>query len=85
MPAGTPFRTKPQLALDMLTTLVAEGSLPLRWVTCDEGFSVSPAFLDGVAGLGLGYLAEVARNSHVWPARLQTGGSPSQEVGTVAD
>ena len=73
--------------------LVAEGSLPVRWVTCDEGFSVSPAFLDGVAGLGLGYLAEVARNTHVWTARPAQGGAPSrpvfaapsQEVGVVAD
>ena len=46
-------------------TGVAEGSLPVRWVTCDEGFSVRHAFLDGVAALGLGYLAEVARNTHV--------------------
>ena len=51
--ADTPFRSEPKL--------VAEDSLPLRWVTCDEGFSLSHAFLDGVAGLGLGYLAEVAR------------------------
>ena len=93
VPADTPFRSKPQLALDMLTALVAEGSLPLRWVTCDEGFSLSHAFLDGVADLGLGYLAEVARNTQVWTARPQTGGFPSrpvfsappQEVGTVAD
>ena len=93
MPEGTPFRTKPQLALDMLRALVAEASLPVRWVTCNEGFSVSHAFLDGVAALGLGYLAEVARNTHVWTARPAQGGSPSrpvfsapsQEVGTVAD
>ncbi|MCY4519484.1 MAG: IS701 family transposase [Caldilineaceae bacterium] len=93
VPADIPFRTKPQLALDMLTALVAEGSLPVRWVTCDEGFSVSHAFLDGVAALGLGYLAEVARNTHVWTTRPQQSGSPSrpvfsapsQEVGAVAD
>ena len=93
VPADTPFRTKPQLAPDMLTDLVAEGSLPVRWVTCDEGFSISHAFLDGVAALGLGYLAEVARNTHVWTTRPQRSGSPSrpvfsapsQEVGAVAN
>ena len=63
VPADTPFRSKPELALEMLAALVAEGSLPVRWVTCDEGFSISHAFLDGVADLGLGYLAEVARNT----------------------
>ena len=80
VPADTPFRTKPQLALEMLTALVAEGSLPVRWVTCDEGFSISHAFLDGVADLGLGYLAEVARNTHVWTTRPQRSGSPSRPV-----
>ena len=93
VPADISFRSKPQLALAMLAALVAEGSLPLRWVTCDEGFSISHAFLDGVADLGLGYLAEVARNTQVWTARPQTGGFPSrplfsappQEVGAVAD
>ena len=92
VPEGTPFRTKPQLTLDMLRALVAEDSLPVRWVTCDEGFGGSHAFLDGVAALGLGYLAEVARNTHVWTARPEQGGSPSrpvfsapsQEVGAVA-
>ena len=67
--------------------------LPVRWVTCDEGFSISHAFLDGVADLGLGYLAEVARNTHVSTARPAQSGSPSrpvfsapsQEVGVVAD
>ena len=42
------------LALDMLTDLVAKGTLPVRRVTCDEGFSVSHAIADGVAALGLG-------------------------------
>ena len=93
VPEGTPFRTKPQLALDMLTNLVAEGTLPVRWVVCDEGFGSSHDFLDGVAGLGLGYLAEVPRNTQVWTTRPQRTGPPSrpvfsrppQEVGAVAD
>ena len=49
----------------MLTTLTTEGSLPVCWVTCDEGLGISHAFLNGVAALGLGYLAEVSRNTHV--------------------
>ena len=93
VPEGTAFRTKPQLALEMLTGLVAEGTLPVRWVTCDEGFGGSHDFLDGVAGLGLGYLAEVPRNTHVWTTRPQRTGPPSrpvfsrppQEAGAVAE
>ena len=61
------FRTKPQLVLEMLTELVAEGSLPARWVSCDEGYGRSVDFLDGVAALGLGYMVEVPVDTRVWP------------------
>ena len=47
-PEDTPFRTKPHLALEMPTALTAEGTLLMRWVTCDEGFGRSHAFLDSV-------------------------------------
>ena len=83
VPADTAFRTKPELALEMLSALVAEGTLPLRWVTCDEGFGHSHAFLDGVADLGLGYLAEVPRDTQVWTTRPQRSGPPSRPVFSV--
>ena len=35
------FHTKSQLALELLTELMAEGLLPARWVTCDEGYGLS--------------------------------------------
>ena len=76
IPEGTPFRTKPQLALKMLAGLVTEGSLQVCWVTYDEGFGCNHDFLDGVAALGLGYLAEVTRNTHVWTTRPARSGSP---------
>ena len=67
--ACTSPRAKPQLALDMLSDLVLEGSLLVRWVTCEEGISVNHAFLDGVATLALDYLTGVTLNTHVWTAR----------------
>ena len=70
--AAAVFRTKPQLALAMLTELVAEGSLPARWVVCDEGYGRAVDFLDGVAALGLGYMAEVPVDTRVWPTRPPT-------------
>ena len=85
VPVGAPFRTKPELALEMLAGLVAEGPLPVRWVTCDEGFGRSHDFLDGVADRGLGYLAEVPRNTRVWTTRPTRSGPPSQTVAAVAD
>ena len=89
------FRTKPQLALEMLTELVAEGSLPARWVSCDEGYGRSVDFLDGVAALGLGYVAEVPVDTRVWPerpptvtprtrVRLAPGAPPSLEARALA-
>ena len=33
----------------MLAELVADGSLPARWVSCDEGYGRSVDFLDGVS------------------------------------
>ncbi len=72
--ASTSPRAKPRLALDMLSDLVSEGWLPVRWVTCDEGISVSHAFLDGVATLALDYLAGVTCNTHVWTARPELAG-----------
>ena len=56
----------------MLTELVAEGSLPVRWVTCDEGYGRSVDFLDGVRVLGLSYRAEVPVDTRLWPTRPPT-------------
>ncbi len=70
--AAMAFRTKPQLALELLTELVAAGSLPARWVVCDEGYGRSVDFLDGVAALGLGYMAEVPVDTRLWPERPPT-------------
>lgn len=66
MPDQLTFQTEPQLALEMVSGLAQRGVLPFRWVACDEGYGKSPAFLDGIADLGKWYLAEVARDLHVW-------------------
>ncbi len=93
--AATAFRTKPQLALELLTDLVAAGSRPARWVVCDEGYGRSVDFLDGVAALGLGYMAEVPVDTRLWPERpptvtprtrprLAPGAPASREARTLA-
>ena len=53
VPEGLAFQTKPELGLGMLRAILAAGTLPGRWLACDEGFGRSPAFLDAVAALGL--------------------------------
>lgn len=72
VPADLAFASKPQLALQMLETILQEGSLPARWVLADEAFSGSPAFLDQIAAWGLHYFAEVALDTRVWRQRPAT-------------
>ena len=54
VPTEVTFRTRPALAVEMITALHERGSLPFRWVLGAESVGVSPPFLDQVAGLGLG-------------------------------
>ncbi len=72
IPQETLFKSKPELALDMLQAGVAQGSLRFRWVTCDEAFGSNPSFLDGVAALGRWYFAEVPCDTRMWTTRPET-------------
>jgi SRSO17 transposase len=72
IPSETTFQTKPALALEMLTAVVQSQALRCRWVVADEAFGNNPDFLDGVAGLGLRYFAEVPHSTRVWEARPAT-------------
>lgn len=68
-----PAETKHELAAQLVERIMADGRLKARWVVCDEGYGDSPAFLQRLAGAGWWYLAEVPRDTKVWP-RLQTAG-----------
>jgi SRSO17 transposase len=72
VPKEATFQTKPELGLEMLEAVCQEGTLPGRWLTCDEAFGRSTVFLDQVADLGLWYYAEVPRDTCVWLARPVT-------------
>lgn len=76
IPDETPFRTKPELALEMLKAAVAEGTLGFRWVTCDEDFGKDPSFLEGVVELDRWYFAEVPHSTRVWERRPKTAVPP---------
>jgi SRSO17 transposase len=69
MPPETTFQTKPELAQEMITAVVKSQALRCRWVVADEAFGNNPGFLDGVAGLGLWYFAEVPHSTRVWDER----------------
>ncbi len=72
IPDETTFKTKPELALEMLQAVVAQGCLRFRWVTCDELYGRNPGFLDGVANMDRRYFAEVPCDTHIWKTRPRT-------------
>jgi SRSO17 transposase len=76
IPEETPFRTRPELAAELVTTLRKRQVLPFQWVTCDEAFGQNPAFLDALAALELSYLAEVPHDTRVWLTRPPTAVPP---------
>ena len=71
VPERIPFQTKPQIAATLVAEVMAAGSWPVRWVTCDEGYGCDAVFLDRLAALGLGHCAEAPHSTRVWPTRPQ--------------
>jgi SRSO17 transposase len=66
MPADLTFQTKPQLAVQLLRSLVQSKRVPARWVAADALYGDSPAFRDDVAALGLWYFTEIACSTLFW-------------------
>lgn len=67
--AGVPgpviFRTKPELALEMVARAVAEG-VPFRWVGGDSVYGDSPDFVQGVRQLQKWYVVDSSSDARVW-------------------
>jgi DDE superfamily endonuclease len=55
---------------------MANVRLQARWVVCDAGYGDAPAFLQRLAGTGLWYLAQVPRDTKVWPLLETDGQTP---------
>jgi SRSO17 transposase len=69
MPPDLTCKPKPALAQEMIAAVVKSPARRCRWVVADEAFGGHPCLLEGVAGLGLGYVAEVPHTTRVWDAR----------------
>ena len=65
VPKEVAFRTKPQIALQMIER-AHRGALPFRWVCCDDMYGNSGPFRDGLDALGLFYVAEVPSRTTAW-------------------
>lgn len=70
--AGVPeaqreYRSKTDLALEMLGEARGRGHLSAQWATGDDAFGMSPEFRDGLAVQGMQYVLEVPPDTPVWP------------------
>lgn len=65
MPDSVVFRTKPELAVEMVQHAVAR-SVPFCWVTADSVYGDSPTFVQGVRGLGKCYVVDTSADARVW-------------------
>jgi SRSO17 transposase len=74
IPGEVVFQTKAELGAELVEQLQARGELPASWLVCDEWFGRNQALLDRIDAAGLWYLAEIPRNTQVWPLREPTDG-----------
>ena len=70
--AGVPlerrrYRSKTQLALEMVERALERGHLKAGWVAADDAFGISPSFRQGLASLGMNYVLDVPAGFTVWP------------------
>jgi SRSO17 transposase len=66
MPADLTFKTKPELAVELVQALLKRATVPARWLAADARYGDSPAFRDAIAALGLWYFTDVACSTLIW-------------------
>lgn len=87
VPEGVAFATKPAIALDQIRQAVADG-VPRGVVVTDAGYGNDTGFREGVAALGLPYVAGIQGTTTLWapgtgplPAKPWTGrGRPPKRL-----
>ena len=65
VPEDIAFRTKPEIALEQITKAHEDG-VPPGVVLMDAGYGVNTALRDGIAALGLRYVAGILPQTSVW-------------------
>lgn len=66
LPAELTFKTKPELAVELIGAIVERKVLSARWVAADALYGDSPAFRDAMADLGLWYFTEITCSTLIW-------------------
>lgn len=65
VPASVVFRTKPELALEMVQQALDRG-MPFRWVTADSVYGDSPKFVQGLRAMDRWYVVDTTADARVW-------------------
>ena len=65
-PAALTFKTKPELAVDLVHALMQRKVVRARWLAADARYGDSPTFRDAIAATGLWYFTEIACSSLIW-------------------
>ena len=76
------YRTKPQIATELVTRAVADG-IPFRAVVADSFYGENDTFRTGLTKLGVGYVLAL-RPSHAWWAPVGTTGSLAEAARQAA-
>ncbi|MEO7128153.1 MAG: IS701 family transposase [Rhodoferax sp.] len=70
IPEGIEFATKPQIALQQMRDLLAQGA-PRHCVLADAGYGIDYAFRQGLSDLGLAYMVGITSAVVVWPPGVE--------------
>ena len=66
IPAEVRFKTKPEVAVELVQALMQRKVILARWLAADALYGDSPAFRDAIAALGLWYFTEIACSNLIW-------------------
>jgi SRSO17 transposase len=70
LPSDIEFKTKPQLAAEMLLEINSAGILPFKYVLADSIYGSSPTFIEAVESIPtVRYCVTVPYNTKCWPKR----------------
>lgn len=91
IPEATEFRTKPELALEMIHQAMRNHDFQFQWVGCDGAFGSDPEFLKGLPE-SVWFFADVHSTQHVFrerpswslPEHKGRGRRPTKEVPSAA-
>jgi SRSO17 transposase len=66
VPEGLPFRTKPQIAAELIRNVVVHDVVQLDWIVADEEYGTNGELLDELEHLEQRYLMEIPKTNTVW-------------------